>query len=144
MIEKIMSRKIITLDYRMEKEEAAALMKKYNIGFLPIIKNSKIIGVITDRDLALHPKCDLKDIMSRKIITITSSNSIEKALNTMGEHEIKRLIVREDDRVVGIISLNDIITHCSDSEFILNILKKIFKQENNKKEGNVEIDTFYL
>ena len=144
MIENIMSRNIITLSKNSFLDEASHLMKKYNIGFLPITDEDKIIGVITDRDLALHLNQDITDMMSKSIIHISKNASIENALDKMMKHEIKRLLVTDDKKVVGILSLNDIIAHFDDEKLLVTGLKKIFRQEQNKKEENVDVDTFYL
>lgn len=144
MIDKIMSKNIITIQSFAGLKEASALMRKHNIGFLPVTENKKIIGVITDRDVAIHPNSEITDMMATNMVTINRCSSLEEALEKMGEQKVKRLLVIDDKKVLGVISLSDIIHHFDNNELIITTFRKIFKYENNKKEENVEIDAFYL
>lgn len=139
-----MSRHIISIEKEAELEKASELMKKNNIGFLLVREEENVVGVITDRDIALNIDKTITGILSSPVITINKNKSLEEALKIMGDHEIKRLLVSDNNQVIGIISLSDILHHFDNTELILETLKKIFKYENNKKEENVEVDTFYL
>lgn len=94
--------------------EVALKMKELNVGAIPIVDQEKIVGMITDRDIVIrgvaekHPgSTKVEDIMSSKLITISADASTKEAAKLMAEHQIRRLPVVEDDKLVGIVSLGD-------------------------------------
>lgn len=149
-IEKIMTKNIIIGSITNTIDEISQTMKKYDIGFLPISDQKKIVGVITDRDIvinALSNKCDkglIEKYITKNIISINKNKSLENALNLMGEKKVKRLIVTSDNKIVGIISFSDIINNYNDDKLLLNIIKKIWSINRNDDLFKTEIDEFYL
>ena len=149
-IEKIMTKNIIIGSITNTIDEISQTMKKYDIGFLPISDQKKIVGVITDRDIvinALSNKCDkglIEKYITKNIISINKNKSLENALNLMGEKKVKRLIVTNDNKIVGIISFSDIINNYNDDKLLLNIIKKIWSINRNDDLFKTEIDEFYL
>lgn len=151
-IEKVMSRDLIIGNITDTLYDISKLMKKYNIGFIPIAKGKQIIGVITDRDIvinALSNKAKLDDTveeyMSLNLITINKDETIEKALDLMGFKKVKRLIVENDNKVLGIVSLSDLIKENNIADdVILDNLKKLLEIYDKVNTGDTEIDEFYL
>lgn len=148
-IKDIMSKKIISCDSVDSIYSVCVLMKRNNIGFIPVKKDNEICGVITDRDIvvkAISNKCDISDSINPyitcNIINIDLNKNIKDALNLMAENQVKRLIVTKNNNPVGILSLSDIINNCDDE--ISCYIRKIWKLNNNKGEKNTEIDKFYL
>jgi len=148
-IKDIMTRNIICAKKNSTIYEVSNLMKMYNIGFIPVKNNNEIIGVITDRDIvikALTNKCNInsniESYISRNIIYIDINKSIDEALNLMGENQIKRLIVKNGNESIGVLSLSDIINNYNNN--IISVLKRIWKIQNNNQDKNSEIDSFYL
>lgn len=141
---------IISIDYKKTIKEAATIMKNNDIGFLPIIKNNKIIGVITDRDIAISFSNELDETtkvtkyMTKKVISIKNTASKEEILETMQKYKIKRLLVKKEKEVIGVISITDLITHSNDNNLIIKALKKIFTPKKQEKKEETEIDEFYL
>ena len=115
MIKDIMSKSIIFGDEKSSIKEISKLMKMHNIGFIPIKNNKGIAGVITDRDICLAcedintTESPALDFASKKIICIDISESISSALKLMSKYKIKRLLVKNKDNIVGILSLSDIL-----------------------------------
>lgn len=149
-IRELMSKNIVVADKDEKIYEVARKMQKYNIGFLPVIDNSRIIGVITDRDIVINCISNnndknetIENYINKHIISINLDGEIIEALNLMIENKIKRLIVTDDKRVVGIISLADILTTNLDNE-ILRTIKSIWNIKDNKKNNDAQIDEFYL
>ncbi len=120
-----MSRTVITLDEDTPIIKALNIMKDNNIRRLPVTKNEKITGMVTDRDLKeatpskvtsldvheiyrLLSEIKVKDIMSKDILTIGPDESIEKAAMLMLKKKISGLPVIEDGKLVGIITQTDI------------------------------------
>ena len=150
-IEKIMTKNIITDSITNTLLEIAEIMKKYDIGFLPISDKNKIIGVITDRDIiveALSNKASENDLIDKyltsNIITIEQNKTVEEAIDLMGNKKIRRLIVTNNNKITGVISLADIIKLDIDHNLIIENLKKIFEINRNDDLFKTEIDEFYL
>ena len=124
-------------------------MKENDVGLLPIIEHQKIIGLLTDRDivvkiLANHDEENIKEYLTKQIITIKENDTIEFALEIMGQNKIKRLLVTDCNKIVGILSLSDIIRHNHDNQKMMNTICSIFELNLNKEERKTEIDEFYL
>lgn len=146
LIKNIMSKKIITNSYKDDIYEIAGKMKKYDIGFIPITKDNKIVGIITDRDIVINTLANKNNepiIYTKTILSIDMDKSIEEALKFMKEKKVKRLIVTDKNLVVGIISLSDLIKH-SNEKVLIETLKVIYEIDRNEHDYKAEIDEFYL
>ncbi|MGC4375512.1 CBS domain-containing protein [Fictibacillus sp. Mic-4] len=96
--------------------EAALKMKEDNVGVIPICDNEQLLGVITDRDIVIRAVADKKpgstkvtDIMSNeKLVKAGPDMTVEEAASLMSKHQIRRLPVVENNKLVGIVSLGDI------------------------------------
>lgn len=149
-INDIMSKKIIVGSTTNTLSEIAELMKKYDIGFIPIVDKNKLVGVITDRDIvinAISNNCSFNDLIDKyvvkNIISIDQNKSIDDALNLMALKKVKRLIVTDNNKISGILTLSDILGKY-DNEIILDTFKQIFEINRNDDLFSTEIDEFYL
>ena len=96
--------------------EAAQLMREGDIGSLPITDDEELVGMITDRDIttrvvaeAADPKMtSVGDVVSRDLISVEPDEDLEAALRLMARHQVRRLPVVEDGRLVGIVAQADI------------------------------------
>jgi CBS domain-containing protein len=96
--------------------EAALLMRQEDIGSLPITDNEKLVGMITDRDIttrvvaaAADPKMtSVADVYSRDLVSVEPDDDLEAALGLMARHQVRRLPVVENGRLVGIVAQADI------------------------------------
>ena len=106
--------KAIVIDKDIKLRDAAKIMSNKNIGSLIIMKGEKIAGIVTERDVLKNiGKLDSKisSVMSRNIITINEGESINNAALTMDKHRIKRLPVVKRTKLVGIITVTDVLAH---------------------------------
>ncbi|NRD78751.1 CBS domain-containing protein [Bacillus sp. BRMEA1] len=94
--------------------EVAVKMKELNVGAIPIVDNEKLVGMITDRDIVLRgiaekhpPSSKVEDIMSNDLITISPDATSREAVQLMSDHQIRRLPVVENGKLIGIVSLGD-------------------------------------
>lgn len=148
MIEKMMSKNIVIASTLSTIDDISKAMKEYDIGFMPVIDDTKVVGVITDRDALLNGNsfnsAITSDIMTTGIITIDINSSIEDALKHMKNNKVRRLIVCEDNQMVGILSISDIINNYNNNELIIDTLKSIFEVNKpvQKIDPNVEIYYF--
>ena len=102
--------------------KAAGLMKSEDIGSIPVIENAqtkKLVGIVTDRDLALKivargldaKSTNVEAVMTHKVVTCLADDDLQKALDAMAEHQLRRIpIVDNNHRVVGIIAQADVAT----------------------------------
>ena len=149
MINEIMSKEIVFGNTDSSIKDIANLMKTNNIGFIPIKNKDKYVGVITDRDIALS-LVSIKDIndsikpyMTNNIVYIDYNCNIDDALDIMSKNKIKRLLVKEKDNTVGILSLSDILNYTNNKN-IIETYKAIFYTHDNVLNTLPEIDDFYL
>jgi len=117
--------------------KAAQLMRVVDVGSIPVVEDEqtlKLVGIVTDRDLAMRVVADgrsanltrVADVMSHEIITCRASDDLQKAVDAMSLHQLRRIPVIDDDhRIVGIISQADIATRVERSEEIAEMVKEI-------------------
>jgi len=117
--------------------KAAQLMKAENVGSIPVIEDEqtmKLIGIVTDRDLALQvvaPERDtgstlVADVMTYEVVTCRASDDVQKAVDTMSKHQLRRMpVVDNDQRIVGIISQADVATRVDQTEETAEMVKEI-------------------
>ena len=94
--------------------EVARLMKKDDVGSIPVCKDNKLMGIITDRDIVLNvvaaggnANVTAKDIMSKDIISVSADQDIHEAANLMSKNQVRRLPVLENGNLVGILAIGD-------------------------------------
>ncbi|MBV7272153.1 CBS domain-containing protein [Clostridium thailandense] len=115
-VSEIMTRSIVSVNSDDSVERAAEVMKEHNIGAVPVCDGNKIIGIITDRDIALRSVAAgensknqiVRDVMSSNPVTGRPEMNVLDASRIMSERQIRRLPVVDNDNLVGIVSLGDI------------------------------------
>jgi len=119
--------------------KVAQLMKKEDIGPVLVINNEKdktLVGIVTDRDLALKvvgegrdPKnTKVGDVMTGKVVTIRAEDSVENAMKAMAQYQLRRIPVVDDhSRLVGIISQADVATRVNEPKKTAEVVKEISK-----------------
>ena len=98
---------------------AALLMEELDAGVLPVGENDKLIGVITDRDIALRavaqgkdPTTHVREVMSQEVLYCFDDQDLPAVAKNMAEQQVRRLpVVNREKRLVGIISVTDIAHH---------------------------------
>ncbi|MEM5868352.1 MAG: CBS domain-containing protein [Candidatus Aenigmatarchaeota archaeon] len=118
------------------------IMIENNIGSVIILENEKVVGIVTERDLVtkvltkgLDLNLPVKEIMSSPVITISPNESVEKAAEIMTENKIKKLPVVENDKLLGIITLTDIVA--SGVKLEEEVLKELSNWFPVRKTGKV-------
>ena len=140
----LISKNLIVVDIKSNIYEVADTMKRYDVGFVPVSDNNKIVGVLTDRDIVtkiVANKDELIESYISKPISIDLNDSIENALTLMSKHKIKRLLVSSDNKLVGILSISDLLnTDCN----YIETIKEIFEINKNDDTYITKVDEFYL
>ena len=106
--------KAVAIEKDISLKEAAKIMSDRNIGCLIILKNDKITGIITERDIMKNvSNIDRKisSAMSKNVITINHDESIDNAALIMAKNKIKKLPVVEKENLIGIITATDIVAN---------------------------------
>jgi CBS domain-containing protein len=96
--------------------EAAKLMRDEDAGVVPIVEGDQLVGVITDRDIAIRAVAEgkdgqtkVRDIASQDLVTIDPQQDLDEALRLMAQHQVRRLpVVEEDGKLVGIVAQADV------------------------------------
>ncbi len=112
--------------------EALQLMADKNVGALVVLENEKLVGIISERDYArkviLHKKSStqipVSEIMTRTVFCVSRDTSIEECMALMTDKRVRHLPVLEDDRVVGVVSIGDVVKAIiSNQEFMIEQLQ---------------------
>ena len=134
----IMQKNVITIQEDKTALDAAKLISEKDISFLVIVKDGKPIGVITERDfvrkIAAQDKQAslilLSEIMSYKFRWVEPSTEIEDAVQKMLNHNVRRLIVLEDEKLVGVITQTDLTDFLRSRLLIEGTVKNIGSEKS--------------
>jgi CBS domain-containing protein len=117
-------------------QEAAKLMCDIDAGVLPVGDNDRLVGMITDRDIAVRavargkgPETVVRDVMSAEVKYCFEDEEVEHVARNMGNQQLRRLpVLNRDKRLVGILSLGDVaITQAADKATVGEVLRGISK-----------------
>jgi CBS domain-containing protein len=101
---------------------AARLMRDEDTGIVPIVEDGRLVGAVTDRDIAIRVVAEgrspesttIGEIASRELVTIDPEQDLDEALRLMARHQVRRLpVVEEDGKLVGIVAQADVAQHAS-------------------------------
>lgn len=131
----LMSRDVHVIDPDMTIQEAAATMRDEGFGMMPVRENDRMIGAISDRDIAIRAVAagmdtatPVRDVMSEGIAWAYEDDSVEQAVKTMSERQVRRLpIVDREKRLVGIVSLGDLALQPTEIKPAAQALSEISK-----------------
>lgn len=150
-LENVMSKDLVVVNINDTIGDVAQKMKTYDVGFVPVEQNKHIVGVITDRDIVVkgianHAEASAKveTYMTKNVFHIDQSDDLIRALELMTKEKIKRLVINNQDKIVGILSWSDLIQSDLPPETIMENLKKLWEIKENEKIPEAEIDEFYL
>jgi CBS domain-containing protein len=112
----IMTRDVLIANPGQKLRDVAAEMEKHDIGVMPVGENDRLVGMITDRDIAvrgishgLGPDAPVRDVMSAEVKYVFEDEDIDDLAQNMADEQIRRMpVLNHDKRLVGIISLGDL------------------------------------
>lgn len=104
-------------------QEAAGFMLAADTGSIPVCEDDKVVGMITDRDIAVRgiaegkgPDCSVRDLMSSNIICARDTDDVLAVAQRMSDAQVRRLpVVDANDRLVGVVSLGDLSREAQES-----------------------------
>jgi len=134
-LKELMSRDVQIIGPDDTIKAAALQMLNGDFGMLPVGEHDRMIGTISDRDIAIRAVADGKDgatkvreVMSEGVIWAYENDSVEKGAKLMSEHQIRRLpIVNIEKRLVGIVALGDFAVVSGDVKTAGEALSEISK-----------------
>jgi CBS domain-containing protein len=121
--------------------DAAAMMRQLDVGSLPVCDGSRLVGMVTDRDITTRSTADgrdphltpVRDVMSPGVAWATENDPVEEAARIMREQRIRRLpIVNERHSLVGVVSLGDLATDLHDDEVSGNTLERVSEPNHHR------------
>lgn len=118
LVRDVMSRDVRVVRPDSSVKEVVATMNKFNIGSILVVQSARPVGIITERDIlrrivepCLAPEVlTARQIMSSPVLTISETASIDEAAELMAKRKIKKLPVMSRQKLVGIVTLTDIVT----------------------------------
>ncbi len=120
-ISEVMTTEIETVSADQTAREAAAFMLRADAGSIPVCEGDRVIGIITDRDIAVRgvaegrgPDTPVSELMSDGIICAHEDEDVDTVARRMSEEQVRRLpVVDAEERLVGIVSLGDLARETS-------------------------------
>ena len=114
-------------------EEAAQEMRDGDFGLVPVAEDEELLGVITDRDIAIRAVAEgrdqappVREIVSEEVAWASEDDSVEDAARIMSDHQIRRLsVVDAEQHLVGIVSLGDFAVDSADIQPVVEALSDI-------------------
>ena len=121
-VRELMTRTVETVGPEQTAREAASFMLSADTGSIPVIEDDRLIGMITDRDIAVRgvaqgygPETLVRDLMSDDLICAREEDDVESAAARMSEAQVRRLpVIDDEERLCGMVSLGDLSRETAD------------------------------
>ncbi|MHB1611195.1 MAG: CBS domain-containing protein [Sulfobacillus sp.] len=114
-VSEVMAKKVSTVSPSDSIQKAAQIMQQVDCGSTPVIEGDKVVGVVTDRDIAIKAVATgksfdtpVKSVMFSHVVTCTPDTDARDAANKMAEHQVRRLPVVDHGKLVGILAIADL------------------------------------
>ena len=121
-VSEVMTRNVETVRADQAVQEAASFMLSADAGSIPVVEGDRLIGMITDPDIAVRgvakgygPDTPVRELMTDDLVVVRSDDSIEDAASKMSEAQVRRLpVIDSDERLCGIVNLGDLSREADD------------------------------
>jgi CBS domain-containing protein len=117
-------------------QEAAMKMRNIDVGLLPVCSDNRLVGMVSDRDIAIRAVADgrdptktrIADVMTGEIYFAREDQEINDAAKVMREHQVRRLpVLDKEQRLVGIVALADLAVRVKDEAVTVGVLDEVSK-----------------
>lgn len=124
-IKDVMTSNPCSIDAEKSVAYAAKMMKEEDVGLAPIVEGDKLVGMLTDRDIAIRVVAEgrnpdqtkVRDVASKQVVTVDPQQDLDEALRIMAKHQVRRLpVVEEDGKLVGVVAQADVAREGDDTQ----------------------------
>ena len=132
LIREVMTESVVTAAPDCSVREVAELMRERNVGSVVLVEKDAPVGFVTDRDLAVSVIADGRDFADRAcdhasapVITAEPQTALDKAVELMERHGVRRLVIVDGGSLRGILTLDDIVSRTGDAELAAAISQRV-------------------
>lgn len=120
-----MTSKVCSIDAEKPVAYAAKMMRDEDVGLAPIVEGDRLVGTLTDRDIAIRVVAEgrdpestkVRDVASTDLVTVDPQQDLDEALRLMAQHQVRRIpVVEEDGRLVGVVAQADVAREADDRQ----------------------------
>jgi len=139
-----MTHEVVWVSPEITLTEAARTMKAFDIGPLPVCAGNRLVGMVTDRDITVRATAEgrdpmqtpVGDIMTTEVVCCLETDDISAAAKLMQKAQLRRLlVVNSYGKLVGIVSLADLILKTGDDELVGKTLEKVSEPTHGPRES---------
>jgi CBS domain-containing protein len=128
----IMSSPVLSIEAQESLRRAAEMLRELDVGALPVCQDGRLLGMVTDRDLAVRgvaaglspDDACVSDVMSTDLVTCEPDDDVQQAMDLMGREQLRRLPVVRDGQLMGIVVLADVARE-GDEEDVAETVRSI-------------------
>jgi CBS domain-containing protein len=127
-----MTETVVTAPPERTVREIAEMMRERNVGSVVLIEEQRPVGFLTDRDLTVSVLADGRDLgdhaadhASTPVITANAEMQVEEAAELMVRHGVRRLVIVDGERLIGILTLDDIASRTGDHELASQLSARV-------------------
>ncbi|HYH89796.1 MAG TPA: CBS domain-containing protein [Solirubrobacteraceae bacterium] len=132
LIREVMTETVVTAPPDRTVRQIAEMMRERNVGSVVLIDEQRPVGFLTDRDLTVSVLADGRDLgdhaadhASSPVITANAGMQVEEAAELMVRHGVRRLVIVDGDRLIGILTLDDIASRTGDAELAAQLSTRV-------------------
>jgi CBS domain-containing protein len=132
LIRELMTETVVTAPPERTVREIAEMMRERNVGSVVLIDDDRPVGFLTDRDLTVSVLADGRDLgdhaadhASSPVITANAEMQVEEAAELMVRHGVRRLVIVDGERLIGILTLDDISSRTGDAELAAQLSARV-------------------
>lgn len=135
-VSEVMHVGVKSVDANESIKNVAKIMKSKDIGVVPVIQNERAVGIVTDRDIVVSCIAEggsvdepvSKLIVDRGVFSVSPTTTLDEAARLMQKNKISRLLVTEDYKPVGMLSVQDLAINTEDEELTGEVISEIKEQ----------------
>jgi CBS domain-containing protein len=146
----VMTREVAVVRPDSSVQEAAQVMKRLNVGSVPVCTGRKLVGMLTDRDITIRAVAEGRDprqtraeeVMTPDVVYAYEDQSVEEVADTMSAHQIRRMpIISRNKELVGIVALGDLAVDVQDDQMSGDVLEDVSEPARPQRRGRAGSET---